>query len=54
MTSEEYRAKAEDLLTSRHRSDLPGVYVEQAAVWAQLAVAAAITETGKAVTTDAK
>ncbi|MFE5936041.1 hypothetical protein ACFQ69_11705 [Streptomyces sp. NPDC056470] len=45
MTSTEYRARAEQLLTSQHHLDLDPAVVEQAAVWAQLATAAAITET---------
>lgn len=44
MTSNECRARAEKLLTSRHPNDLSPAVVEQAAVWAQLATAAAITE----------
>ncbi|QGZ50390.1 hypothetical protein GPZ77_20290 [Streptomyces sp. QHH-9511] len=44
MTSAEYRARAEKLLTSQHPLDLNPTVVEQAAVWAQLATAAAITE----------
>ncbi|MFD4141172.1 hypothetical protein [Streptomyces sp. NPDC058572] len=49
MTSNEYREQAEKLLTSRHKDDLPQRLVEQAAVWAQLATAAAISEQGQAV-----
>ncbi|MER6617062.1 hypothetical protein [Streptomyces xantholiticus] len=49
MTSNEYRDKAENLLTSWHPADMPRGIVEQAAVWAQLATAAAISEQGQAV-----
>jgi len=49
MTSSEYREKAETLLTSWGVSDMPHGVVEQAAVWAQLATAAAIEEQGLAV-----
>ncbi|MFJ4879339.1 hypothetical protein ACIP93_29630 [Streptomyces sp. NPDC088745] len=52
MTSEQYREKAEELLTSRHYLDLPDRLVAQADVWARLAVAAAITETSKGVPAD--
>ncbi|MFF0741988.1 hypothetical protein ACFYVL_16480 [Streptomyces sp. NPDC004111] len=45
MTSKEYRERAEQLLTGRHPHDLPDRYIRQAAVWAQLATAAAIEET---------
>ena len=46
MDSTEYRARAEQLLTSRrHPLDLDPAYVAQAAVWAALAQAAAVTET---------
>ncbi|MDT0380597.1 hypothetical protein RM572_17730 [Streptomyces sp. DSM 42041] len=45
MTAADYRARAAGLLTARHRDDLPAKYIEQAAVWAQLAQAAAISET---------
>lgn len=41
MTSDDYRARAVDLLTCH---DLPHEFVEQAAVWAQLAKSAAISE----------
>ncbi|MFF5919570.1 hypothetical protein ACFY8C_14610 [Streptomyces flavochromogenes] len=44
MDSTEYRARAERLLTSQHPLDLNPVVIEQAAVWAQLATAAATTE----------
>ncbi|MEU4268170.1 hypothetical protein [Streptomyces sp. NPDC026092] len=47
MDSHEYRARAEQLLTSKHHLDLDPAVVEQAAVWAQLATAAAITETNE-------
>jgi hypothetical protein len=49
MTSAEYRAKAEQLLTSKSHEYLEPRIVEQAAVWAQLATAAAIEERGQAV-----
>ncbi|MEW2083491.1 hypothetical protein [Streptomyces sp. NPDC005283] len=49
MTSAEYRAEAEKLLTSQHHLDVPPRIVDQAAVWAQLATAAAIEEQGQAV-----
>lgn len=45
MTSAEYRARAVELLTARNCHDLPHEFVEQAAVWAQLAASAAVTET---------
>ncbi|MFC8274918.1 hypothetical protein ACFUJR_20745 [Streptomyces sp. NPDC057271] len=44
MDSTEYRAEAEKLLTSDHPRHLSPVIVDQAAVWAQLATAAAIVE----------
>ncbi|GGT99328.1 hypothetical protein [Streptomyces lateritius] len=44
MTSTEYRARAEKLLTSKHPLDLSQSVIEQAAAWAQLATAAAIAE----------
>ncbi|MFB7422571.1 hypothetical protein ACFC0K_04775 [Streptomyces hydrogenans] len=44
MTSTEYRARAEKLLTSKHPLDLSQHVIDQAAVWAQLATAAAIAE----------
>ncbi|MCT4355880.1 hypothetical protein M5362_22335 [Streptomyces sp. Je 1-79] len=44
MDSTQYRARAEQLLTSKHHLDLSPAIVEQAAVWAQLATAAAIVE----------
>ncbi|MFF8281029.1 hypothetical protein ACF05T_34095 [Streptomyces lateritius] len=47
MTSNEYRERAERLLTRQHPLDLSPAVVEQAAVWAQLATAAAITETAE-------
>ena len=47
MTSNEYRARAEKLLNSQHPLDMDPAVVEQAAVWAQLATAAAITETSE-------
>ncbi|MBT2368022.1 hypothetical protein J7E88_22580 [Streptomyces sp. ISL-10] len=49
MTSQEYRQRAEALLTSRYCDDLSPRLVEQAAVWAQLTTAAAIEEQRKAV-----
>ncbi|MFI9207461.1 hypothetical protein ACIGW7_04850 [Streptomyces sp. NPDC053253] len=54
MTSTEYRARAEKLLTSRHPSDLSPSIVEQAAVWAQLATAAALTETAEQKTEETR
>ncbi|MER7954746.1 hypothetical protein [Streptomyces sp. NPDC096030] len=47
MTSTAYRARAEALLTSKHHLDLDPDVVAQAAVWAALAQAAAITETAE-------
>ncbi|MFE5629939.1 hypothetical protein [Streptomyces sp. NPDC056543] len=44
MTSNDYRAEAEKLLTSDHPRHLSPAIVDQAAVWAQLATAAAIVE----------
>ncbi|MFD0152262.1 hypothetical protein ACWGQ4_19140 [Streptomyces sp. NPDC055721] len=44
MTSTEYRARAEKLLSSRHPLDLSQSVIDQAAAWAQLATAAAIAE----------
>ncbi|MEU8519078.1 hypothetical protein [Streptomyces sp. NPDC048577] len=44
MTSTEYRARAEQLLTLTASHFPTAEDVEQAAVWAQLATAAAITE----------
>ncbi|MFG2330181.1 hypothetical protein ACGFMM_11205 [Streptomyces sp. NPDC048604] len=47
MTSAEYRERAEDLLTGDRPEFISAWAVEQAAVWAQLATAAAISETAK-------
>ena len=47
MDSTEYRARAERLLTSQHPLDLNPAVIEQAAVWAALAQAAATVETAK-------
>ena len=44
MTSIEYRKRAEALLNSDQPQFLRSAVVEQAAVWAQLATAAAIAE----------
>ena len=50
MTSAEYRERAEQLLTRRgDYLDPTQTSIEQAAVWAQLATAAAIEEQGQAV-----
>ncbi|MFF3326090.1 hypothetical protein [Streptomyces sp. NPDC002889] len=50
MTSAEYRKEAEQLLARRDGGLDPSQRsIEQAAVWAQLATAAAIEEQGKAV-----
>lgn len=48
MTSAEYRKKAEKLLTGWAPTNMPDGVVEQAAVWASLANAAAIEEQGQA------
>ncbi|GGO46436.1 hypothetical protein GCM10012287_16760 [Streptomyces daqingensis] len=45
MTAAEYRERAEALLTSRHHSELREQTIQQADVWARLAVSAAISET---------
>ncbi|MFF0745657.1 hypothetical protein ACFYVL_35220 [Streptomyces sp. NPDC004111] len=50
MTSQEYRERAEQLLTGRHPHDVPERYIRQARVWAQLATAAAIEETTRPAT----
>ncbi|MFF8610003.1 hypothetical protein ACF06X_29220 [Streptomyces sp. NPDC015346] len=47
MDSTQYRERAEQLLSRQHPLDLSPAVVEQAAVWAQLATAAAITEATK-------
>ncbi|MFF3338004.1 hypothetical protein [Streptomyces flavidovirens] len=52
MTSEELRKRAVSLLTRQPEYELNDKYVAQAAVWAQLATAAAIEENAKGVTTD--
>jgi hypothetical protein len=45
VTSNEYRERAERLLAAQvYRDQWPGI-VAEAAVWAQLALAAALTET---------
>jgi hypothetical protein len=49
VTSNDYREQAEKLLIGRAPGDMPQRVVEQAAVWAQLATAAAISEQGQAV-----
>ncbi|WP_187280265.1 hypothetical protein [Streptomyces sp. IB2014 016-6] len=51
LTSTEYRARAERLLTEKQGfSEVPERNVRQAAVWADLAIAAAIEETGQVAT----
>ncbi|MDT0380294.1 hypothetical protein RM572_16190 [Streptomyces sp. DSM 42041] len=45
LTAAEYRAKAAELLAPRHCLNPTPERVEQAAVWARLAVSAAISET---------
>jgi hypothetical protein len=54
MTSQQYRARAEQLLTSQHHLDLSPAVVAQAAVWAQLATAAAIEEQTQQTATTAE
>ncbi|MFD7321401.1 hypothetical protein ACFV9D_09960 [Streptomyces sp. NPDC059875] len=53
MDSNDYRARAEHLLTSQHPLDLNPDIVAQAAVWARLATAAAIVEAAE-LTAEAK
>jgi hypothetical protein len=59
MTSAEYRARAVQLLTGWHTNGLtqvaevPPAVVAQAAVWAQLATAAAIEQAQQATSQDA-
>ncbi|MFI5803571.1 hypothetical protein [Streptomyces sp. NPDC051561] len=53
MNSKQYREQAESLLTAHPRWDLNPDYIAQAAVWAQLATAAALTETRTAQNTTA-
>lgn len=52
MTSAEYRERAEKLLTKYPSGYLEPGALEQAAVWAQLANAAAITEAAQAAIRD--
>lgn len=55
MTSADYREQARKLLTTRTiGGELPEQAIEQAAVWAQLATAAAIEEQARAVAADAR
>lgn len=52
MNSTDYRRRAEELLNSKPPMELYPRVIEQAAVWAQLATAAAISETATAKETD--
>lgn len=52
MTSADYRERAEALLTADEPQFISSGAVEQAAVWAQLATAAAITEAAEAAISD--
>lgn len=53
MDSTDYRRRAEELLNSKNNPlELQPRVIEQAAVWAQLATAAAISETATAKESD--
>ena len=52
MTSADYRKRAEKLLTADQPQFISSGAVEQAAVWAQLATAAALTEAATAAIAD--
>ncbi|MEV8307849.1 hypothetical protein AB0P36_10920 [Streptomyces flavidovirens] len=52
MDSKQYRERAEKLLNRQPCYELNDKYVAQAAVWAQLATAAAMEESAKGVITD--